>query len=269
MCTSRIETCLRGGGADGAGRLIAYVTAGDPSIEDTGRILRAVDRGGADLIELGIPFSDPMADGVVIQRASERALRGGATLSRIMEQLPRWRQELRAPVIIFSYYNPILQYGLERFARDLSSAGANGALIVDLSPEEAGPYIAIMRKENLDTVFLASPASTDDRLSRIGRLSTGFLYLISRCGVTGARADLSTAVAPLVERVRRFTGLPLAVGFGLSNPDQVRQVQALADAAVVGSALVETIEQQWGAKGEQEIERFVRWLKSGTGSRTA
>lgn len=269
VCTGRIETPLRGGSADGTVRLIAYVTAGDPSIEDTGRILRAVDRGGADLIELGVPFSDPMADGVVIQRASERALRGGATLSRIMSQLPSWRRELRAPVIIFSYYNPILQYGLERFARDLASAGGEGALVVDLSLEEAEPYVALMRNENLDTVFLAAPTSSDERLSRIGRLSTGFVYLISRPGVTGARASLSSAVAPLVERVRRFTSLPLAVGFGLSNPGQVRQVQALADAAVVGSALVQTIEQQHGAQGEQEIERFVRWLKSGTGSRSA
>ncbi len=263
---SRIEALLRGREPQNSGRLIVYLTAGDPSLEDTGKILRAVDRGGADLIELGVPFSDPMADGVVIQRASERALRGGATLSRILAQLPRWRRQLRAPIILFSYYNPVLQYGLERFARDLAAAGGEGALVVDLSPEEAEPYVAAMRRESLDTVFLASPTSTDERLSRIGHLSSGFLYLISRPGVTGEQATLSGAVEPLIARARRFTTLPLGVGFGLSNPDQVRQVQALADAAVVGSALVNTIEQ-YGAQGEQHIERFVRWLKSGTGSK--
>ncbi len=267
VCTSRIEALLLDRSTKGAGRLIVYLTAGDPSLEDTGKLLHAVDRGGADLIELGVPFSDPMADGVVIQRASERALRGGATLSRILAELPRWRRSVRAPVIIFTYYNPVLQYGLERFARDLAAAGGDGALVVDLPPEEAEPYVAVMRRQNLDTVFLASPTSTDERLSRIGRLATGFVYLISRPGVTGERASLSDAVPPLVERVRRFTRLPLAVGFGLSNPEQVRQVQALADAAVVGSALVHAIEQHYSAQGEQEIERFVRWLKSGTGSR--
>lgn len=269
VCTSCIEAMLRERSAGDAGRLIAYMTAGDPSLDDTGKILRAIERGGADLIELGVPFSDPMADGAVIQRASERALRGGTTLSRIMVELPHWRREVRVPIIIFSYYNPILQYGLARFARDLAAGGGKGALVVDLSPEEAGPYAAVMRRENMDTVFLASPTSTDERLSRIGQLSTGFVYLISRPGVTGERANLSTAVPPLVKRVRRFTRLPLAVGFGLSNPDQVRQVQTLADAAVVGSALVHNIEQQYGAQGEHGIERFVRWLKSGAGSGSA
>ncbi|HET7100612.1 MAG TPA: tryptophan synthase subunit alpha, partial [Terriglobia bacterium] len=162
--------------------------------------------------------------------------------------------------------NPILQYGLERFARELAQAGAEGALIVDLSPEEADPCVGAMRERNLDTVFLASPTSTDERLARIARLSTGFVYLVSRPGVTGERASLSEAVGPLTDRVRRFTKLPLAVGFGLSTPEQIRQAQSLADAAVVGSAFVRAIEERYPTEGEQGMERFVRWLKSGTGS---
>lgn len=269
ISTSRIESVLRKKDAQGTSKLILYLTAGDPSLEDTGKLLVALDRGGADLIELGVPFSDPMADGVVIQRASERALRGGTTLAAILERLPAWRAAIRAPVILFTYYNPVLQYGLERFARELAQAGAEGALLVDLSPEEADDYVRAMRAENLDTIFLASPTSTDGRLARIAQLSTGFVYLISRAGVTGERLNFSEAIPPLVERVRRFTALPLAVGFGLSNPDQIRQAQLLADAAVVGSALVRAVEERYAAEREEGIERFVRWLKSGTGSRFA
>lgn len=265
VCTSRIETLLRERGPDGAGRLIVYLTAGDPSLEDTEKLLAAVDRGGADLIELGVPFSDPIADGVVIQRASERALRAGTTLSRVLARLPRWRQAVHAPIILFGYYNPVLQYGLERFARDLAGAGAEGALLVDLPPEEAEPCVAAMRSQNLDLIFLASPTSSDERLELVSRFSTGFVYIVSVPGVTGERAVLSGAVAPLAARIRRFTNLPLAVGFGISSPEQVRQAQALVEAAVVGSALVRTIEESYREHGGQAIERFVRWLISGTG----
>jgi tryptophan synthase alpha chain len=267
LSKSQIEMMFQERNAGKAGRLILYLTAGDPTLEATGEILRAIDRGGADLIELGVPFSDPMADGVVIQRASQRALKGGTTLAKILGHLPLWREAVRAPVILFSYYNPILQYGLERFARDLARGGGQGALVVDLSPEEAEPYINAMRAENLDTIFLAAPTSTDGRLARIQGVSSGFLYLISRPGVTGERQNLSAAIAPLVGRVRRFTNLPLAVGFGLSSPEQVRQAQSLADAAVVGSALVRAVEERYTKQGGEAIEEFVRWLKSGTGSR--
>lgn len=268
MCsTSRIEAALRNQNLSSPGKLVVYLTAGDPSLETTSELLAAVDRGGADVIELGVPFSDPMADGPVIQRASERAVRAGATLGEILACLPKWRAAVRVPIILFSYYNPILQYGLDRFARRLGRSGAEGALAVDLSPEEAGNYVAALRSENLDTVFLASPTSTDDRLRHIAKLSTGFLYLISRPGVTGERASLSAAVRPLAERARRFTSLPLAVGFGLATPEQVQQAQELADAAVVGSALVRAVEEQYPRQGKEAIERFVRWLKSGTGSR--
>ena len=269
VSTSRIEARFRELRARGAKGLVIYLTAGDPTLEATGELLAAVDRAGADVIELGVPFSDPLADGPVIQRASERALKAGATLRRILEWLPRWREAVRAPIILFSYYNPVLQYGLENFARDAGRAGADGALVVDLTPEEAEPYVGAMRAQSLETVFLASPTSTGERLARLAKLSTGFLYLISRTGVTGERAEISTSVRPLVERARRFTSLPLAVGFGISNPAQVRDVQSLADAAVVGSAVVHAIEKRYPSEGAAAIENFVRWLKEGTGGKTA
>ena len=261
--TSRIEARFRELRERGGKGLVVYLTAGDPTLEDTGRILAAVERGGADIIELGVPFSDPLADGPVIQRASERALKAGATLRRILEWLPRWRAALRAPLILFSYYNPVLQYGLEEFARQARRAGADGALIVDLTPEEAEPYVSALQGQNLDTVFLGSPTSTDERLRRIAELSSGFLYLISRTGTTGERGELSGGVRALVERARRFTRLPLAVGFGISNPAQVREVQALAEAAVVGSAVVHAIEEHYHSGGAPAIEQFVRALQEG------
>jgi len=259
---SRLEGCFRDLQARGRKGLVIYLTAGDPSLEATGDLLEAIEQGGADVIELGIPFSDPLADGPVIQRASERALRGGATLRKVMERLPVWRERLRAPIVLFTYFNPVLQYGLEAFARKAREAGADAALIVDLTPEEAADYIAVMRAQNLDTVFLASPTSSDERLRRVASASTGFLYLVSRTGVTGERQQLSAAVGPLVERARRFTSLPLAVGFGVSTPAQVREVQALADAAVVGSAVVHAIEDRYSKGGAAALRDYVRWLKA-------
>jgi len=266
---SPIEVQFRNLREQGAKGLVVYLTAGDPTLADTGKLLAAVDRGGADVIELGVPFSDPLADGPVIQRASERGLQSGATLGRILEKLPGWRKGVQAPIILFSYYNPILQYGLDGFARDARAAGAAGALVVDLTPEEAEPYVSVMRSQGLDTVFLVSPTSTDERLERIARLSTGFLYLISRLGVTGERQQISVDIGSLVERARRFTSLPLAVGFGLSTPSQVREVQTLAEAAVVGSAVVHAIEGRYRSGGAAVIEAFVRELKEGTGSKSA
>ena len=269
VSTSRIEARFRELRERGAKGLVVYVTAGDPTLEDTGRILAALERGGADVIELGVPFSDPLADGPVIQRASERALRSGTTLRRILERVPMWRERVRAPMILFSYYNPILQYGLEEFAATAAQVGADGALVVDLSPEEAENYIRAMRAQNLDTVFLASPTSTDARLKRAAELSSGFLYLVSRTGTTGERSKLSSSARTLVERARRFAALPLAVGFGISDPAQVREVQALAEAAVVGSAVVHALEEHYHSGGAAAIEQFVRWLKEGTGTSPA
>jgi len=269
VSTTRIASRFRALRDRQAKGLVVYFTAGDPTLDATGEILTALDRAGADVIELGVPFSDPLADGPVIQRASERALQSGTRLRGILERFPRWRESVQAPIILFSYYNPILKYGLEAFARDAARAGVDGALVVDLCPEEAQPYVDVMRAENLDTIFLSSPTSTDARLELAARFSTGFLYLISRTGVTGEQSEISSSVRPMVERVRRHTALPLAVGFGISSPAQVREVQSIADAAVVGSALVRVIEERYARDGEEAIERFARWIKEGTGENPA
>lgn len=266
LSTSRVEARFRELRERQAKGLVVYLTAGDPTLEATGELLAAVERGGADVIELGVPFSDPLADGPVIQRASDRALRAGTTLRKILESLPRWRESVKAPLILFSYFNPILQYGLERFSADAARAGADGTLVVDLTPEEAGAYVAALRAQNLDTVFLAAPTSTDERLRRAAELSTGFLYLISRTGVTGERERIAGSAGELVERARRLTRLPLAVGFGLSTPEHVREVQKLAEAAVVGSAVVHAIEERYSTGGAAAIEAFVRWLKGAEGA---
>ncbi len=183
--TTRITDRFRDLRSKSAKGLIVYLTAGDPNLDATGELLLALDRAGADVIELGVPFSDPLADGPVIQRASERALRSGTTLRKILEQFPHWRKTVSAPIILFSYFNPVLQYGLEKFAARAAQVGVDGALVVDLTADEAESYVRAMRAQNLDTIFLASPTSTDARLARAAQLSTGFLYLISRTGVTG------------------------------------------------------------------------------------
>ena len=269
VSTSRIESQFRDLRAKHAKGLVIYLTAGDPNLDATGDILPALDRAGVDVIELGVPFSDPLADGPVIQRASERALRSGTTLRKILERFPAWRQSVRAPMILFSYFNPILQFGLEKFAATAAAAGADGALVVDLSPEESDGYVHVMRTHHLDTIFLASPTSPDERRERAAKLSTGFFYLISRTGVTGERTEIASSGRPLVERARRFTTLPLAVGFGISTPAQVKEVQARADAAVVGSAMVHTIEERYAQEGSAAIEQFARLLKAATGGKPA
>ena len=267
--TTRIEARFRDLRAKNAKGLIVYVTAGDPNLDATGELIAALDRAGVDVIELGVPFSDPLADGPVIQRASERALRAGATLRKLLEWLPRWRESVHAPIVLFTYFNPVLRYGLRAFAADARRAGADGALVVDLTPEEAEADRSAKRAENLATSVLGAPTSPDERLKRAAGLSTGFFYLISRAGVTGERAEVASTGLALVERARRITTLPLAVGFGISRPEHVRQVQAQADAAVVGSAVVHTIEERYSSGGAAAIEKFVRWLKEGTGSEFA
>ena len=227
--------------------LVAYITAGDPSLDATEKILLAAADAGADVIELGVPFSDPVADGPTIQRASERALRAGTTLAGVIDVVRRVRAKSDVPVILFSYYNPILQMGLEKFASAAAAAGADGALATDLTPEEAVEYRAAMQKHHLDTVFLAAPTSTDARLAKIAEVSSGFLYVISRTGVTGERTSLPEDLPELARRVRRFSKLPLAVGFGISQPSHVSVLGGIADAAVVGSALVLEIEKSANA----------------------
>jgi tryptophan synthase alpha chain len=223
--------------------LVAYVTAGDPSLDASEKIVLAAAEAGADLIELGVPFSDPVADGPVIQRASERALHSGTTLAGVLALVRRLRSHTQVPLILFSYFNPILQMGLDKFSESASAAGADGVLATDLTPEEAGEYRSAMHARGLDTIFLGAPTSTDARLAQIASASSGFLYLISRTGVTGERDALPEDLPALVRRARQATRLPIAVGFGISLPTHISVLGGIADAAVVGSALVAEIEK--------------------------
>jgi len=229
--------------ASGELGIIAYITAGDPSLDATLKYALALAGAGADVIELGVPFSDPLADGPTIQRASERALRAGTTLAGVLGLVRRIRQSSQVSLVLFSYYNPILQMGLEKFASAAESAGADGVLVTDLTPEESENYRRILAAHHLDTIFLGAPTSTDDRLAKIAACSSGFLYLISRTGVTGAKDALSDDLPALLRRARTATQLPIAVGFGISLPGHVSVLGGLADAAVVGSALVSEIEK--------------------------
>lgn len=223
--------------------LVAYITAGDPSLDATYQFVLALADAGADVIELGVPFSDPLADGPTIQRASERALKSGATLAGVLELVRRVRQSSQVPLVLFSYYNPILQMGLAKFAAAAAQAGADGVLATDLTPEESEDYRRILHAQQLDTIFLVAPTSSDERLKLISACSTGFLYIISRTGVTGAKDALPDELPALLRRAHHFTQLPVAVGFGISLPGHVSVLGGLADAAVVGSALVSEIEK--------------------------
>ena len=251
---------VRGSGQPG---LVTYVTAGDPSLEKTEGILRALDRGGADVLEVGVPFSDPLADGPVIQRATERALAAGATLSNVLDLIARLHTELRAPIVVFSYANPILRLGAERFADRARAAGVAGVLVLDLPIEEAHDFRALLAARGIDTILLLSPTTTDDRLRKAAALGSGFLYAISRLGVTGARDRIADGAREMVERIRRVSHLPIALGFGISTPAHVREVGQWADAAVVGSALVSVVAEAGGtADLTTRVEEYVRWLKS-------
>jgi tryptophan synthase alpha chain len=246
--------------------LIAYITAGDPSLDATREIVLAAAEAGADIIELGVPFSDPLADGPTIQRASERSLRAGTTLAGVLDLVASIRRESEVPLVLFSYYNPVLQMGLEKFAARAAAAGADGVLITDLTPEEAGDYRAALRANGMDTIFLAAPTTTDERFSVIAEATTGFLYLISRTGVTGAREAMPEDLPALVRRARHATKLPLAIGFGISLPGHVSILGGLADAAVVGSALMEEIERAASpAAAASAVAARIRLLKQAAG----
>ncbi len=242
--------------------LVAYITAGDPSLDASERIVLAAAEAGADVIELGVPFSDPVADGRTIQRASERALRSGTTLTGVVDLVQRLRLKSDVPLMLFTYFNPVLQMGVERFAEAASTAGADGVLVTDLTPEESGEYRRTLNARGLDTIFLAAPTSTDERLAMIAECSTGFLYLISRTGVTGERDSMPEDLPSLARRVRRATKLPLAVGFGISQPEHVSLLGGIADAAVVGSALMAEVEKASTADGAvRAVAGSVRALK--------
>jgi tryptophan synthase alpha chain len=244
--------------------LVAYVTCGDPDLATTREIILAAIGAGADVIELGVPFSDPVADGPVIQRASERALKHGTSLAQVLTLAAEVREQAQSTgLIVFSYLNPILRMGLEKFCKVARAAGIDGALVTDLPVEEAGAYLRAMQENDLSPVFLAAPTSPEERLRRIASASRGFVYAVSRTGVTGQRQQLAKDAQKLVKRLRRLTRLPVALGFGISNAGQCAEVGEFADAVVVGSAIVETIERNPGREATA-VGEFVRELRSGT-----
>jgi tryptophan synthase alpha chain len=260
---SRIDSAfarLRDGHSRG---LVTYTTAGDPDLPTSMQILRALDEAGADVLEVGVPFSDPLADGPVIQRAAERALAAGATLDRILDALGEVRPGISAPIVIFTYANPVLRLGVDRFAERAAAAGVDGVLVLDLPIEEAEDFRDRVGARGIDMIFLLSPTTTDARIKRAAELGRGFLYAISRLGVTGSRDAVAASARDLVARIRRVTDMPVALGFGISQPEHVREVCAYADAAVVGSALVEAIADahQEGFGVMTAAKNLVLWLK--------
>lgn len=245
--------------------LVAYVTAGDPDLERSACVLRAVARGGADVIEVGVPFSDPLADGPVIQRASERALAKGMNLRRTLDLVRQVRSTIDAPIVLFTYANPVVRMDARTFARTAADAGVDGVLVLDLPVEESAPLREPIVDAGIDPIFLISPTTSDDRIRHSSELGRGFLYVISRLGVTGVRDTLAGDVEPLLRRVRAHSALPIALGFGISTPEQVAQACAWADAAVVGSALVNVIAEH-GASTDlgERVTGYVTWLKGTT-----
>jgi tryptophan synthase alpha chain len=243
--------------------LVIYLTVGDPDLATSRAVALAAIDAGADVLELGVPFSDPLADGPVIERASQRAVRNGVTLAHVLQLAAEIREQRpSAGLVLFSYFNPIVRYGLEKFCRDAKQAGADGVLVTDMTVEEAeGGYLASARAAGLDTIFLAAPTSTDARLERIAAASRGFVYAISRTGITGTRQTVHEDARGLVERLRRYTHLPIALGFGISQPQHVAALAEFADAAVIGSAVVGIIEQAGAAEAPQAVAEFVAGLR--------
>jgi len=260
---SRIEERFAHLRASGQKGLVTYVTAGDPDLDRSAQIIQRLDRAGADVLEIGVPFSDPLADGPVIQRATERALAAGTTLTNVLAMLKSLRASVSAPIVIFSYANPILRMGLDRFVADAQAAGVDGVLTLDMPPEEGETFRAAFKGAGIDTIFLLSPTTTVERIRRASELGSGFLYGISRLGVTGVRDTVDDSARELAVRIKSETSLPLALGFGISRPEHVRAIGQWADAAVVGSALVKVIAEHGQAPGLlDEVERYVRWLRN-------
>src|ERR1039458_600927 len=258
--TTGVQTCALPICETGRKGVVPYITAGDPDLETTYQLLVAMARGGATAIELGVPFSDPAADGPVIQRACERALAGGVKLNGVLEVARRAASATGVPIVLFSYLNPLLRHGLDRLAQDAADAGLAGVLVTDLPAEVAQGFSEALQRRGLDLVSLVAPTSTERRIAQIAQHATGFLYAISVTGVTGARQQLSADAGALLSRIRRVTQLPVAVGFGVSNAEQARAAWAQgADAVIVGSAIVKLIEE-FGAQAPAEVERFVREL---------
>jgi tryptophan synthase alpha chain len=257
---ARFDACR----ARGEGALVTYLMAGDPDADRGLAALRAVAAGGADVIELGVPFSDPMADGRVIELAALRALNAGIHLPDIFAMVRAFRREFDTPLLLMTYWNPILQYGPARVCEEAAAAGVDGLLISDLPPEEAGEWLAVSRPAGLDTIFLLAPTSPEHRIRLVAQEGSGFIYCVSRLGVTGAQQELPPDLFTLIDRIKGFTDKPVAVGFGISTPAQVAEVCAHADGAIVGSALVQTITTHADSDLAAAVTAFVGELKAAT-----
>jgi tryptophan synthase alpha chain len=261
---SRLDTTFARLRARGERALVAYVTAGDPSLADTRRLVIEAERRGADVIELGVPFSDPIAEGPVIQRAMTRALAAGVTVARMLETVATMRAEVSVPLVLLTYYNPVLAFGLKAFARTAAEAGVDGAIVADLPPEEAGPLAAEAEPAGLDVIHLVAPTSTPPRVRLIARRSRGFIYVVSVTGVTGERQEIPADLAAQIRTLRLVTTKPVCVGFGISTPAQAAAIGRLADGAIVGSAIVRMIEERAGSPTlVEDVGNFIAELKAG------
>jgi tryptophan synthase alpha chain len=260
---SRLSECFANIAASEEPGLVTYVTAGDPDLVRSTEILKALDRSGVDVLEVGVPFSDPLADGPVIQRATERALAAGVNLDNVLTMIADIRASIRAPIVLFSYANPIFRIGFEEFAKRAEVAGVDGVLVLDLPIEEVGDLQKLLGKRRIDTILLVSPTTSDARIGQAANFGSGFLYAISRLGVTGARDTLAKSAKTMVGRIRSVSDLPVCLGFGISKPEHIKEVGRWADAAVVGSALVKIIgDLGRSPKLIPRVEEYVRWLKS-------
>jgi tryptophan synthase alpha chain len=260
---SRISDRFARDAQRGEGALVAFIAAGDPDLETTRALVLEMERSGADVVELGVPFTDPLADGPSNQAAYERGLRAGATLPGVFDLVRDLRRESQVPLVLMTYVNPVFRYGVPRTTRDAAAAGVDGFIMVDLPPEEAEEWAAACGDSGLDTIFMLAPTSTDERIRIVGRLARGFIYCVSRTGVTGARADLPSDLPALLDRVRAEASLPRAVGFGISRPEQVREVLTRAEGVVVGSAIVDRV-ARGGRASVPEVGAFIRELKAAT-----
>ncbi|MCL2760752.1 MAG: tryptophan synthase subunit alpha [Desulfuromonadales bacterium] len=243
--------------------LITFITAGDPDLKTTEQIVPLIAEAGADIIELGVPFSDPMADGAAIQKSSQRALASGTTLTKLLASVKNIRKHSDVPILLMGYYNPIYHYGLERFCKDAAKSGVDGVLIVDLPPEEADEFINFTQKSNIDLIFLLTPTSDKERIRKVTKIARGFIYYVSVTGITGARTSVADRIEQMIANIRKETKLPIAVGFGISTPEQAKAVSKIADGVVVGSALVKLFEQYSGNKLSTELTKAIKALKSG------
>lgn len=260
---SRIETVFQGLRARGEKALVLYVTAGDPSLDELPAIVDALVEGGADIVEVGIPFSDPIADGPTIQASTQRALDRGVTPTSVLTTVAKFSD--RVPTVLMGYYNPVLRMGLDGFAERAGSAGVAGTILTDLTPEESDAWVAAAVARGVASVFLAAPTSTDARLDEVCKRANGFVYAVSRTGVTGAAQEVPPDVQDLVRRVKSRTDVPVCVGFGISTPDHVRMVCEVADGAVIGSWLVQWLADRWqGGAGRAELVSNIRSLKEAT-----